>query len=72
MAMITSANNSSWPLDTEIQGLDAAGLPATSIVRMKLFTLDERLIIRQAGRLEQDDRRRMISALRALMAAIIQ
>ncbi|WP_280550119.1 MULTISPECIES: type II toxin-antitoxin system PemK/MazF family toxin [unclassified Halomonas] len=72
MAMITSANNSAWPLDTEIQGLDAAGLPATSIVRMKLFTLDERLIIRQAGRLEQDDRRRVISALRALMPAIIQ
>ncbi|MBS9403517.1 type II toxin-antitoxin system PemK/MazF family toxin [Halomonas sp. TRM85114] len=72
LAMITSARNSTWPLDTEIQDLDAAGLPATSIVRMKLFTLDERLIIRQAGRLEQDDRRRVIRALTALMPAIVQ
>ncbi|TDN98194.1 MULTISPECIES: type II toxin-antitoxin system PemK/MazF family toxin [Halomonas] len=72
MAMITSANNSACPLDTDIQGLNAAGLPAPSIVRMKLFTVDKRLIIRQAGRLEQDDRRRVISALRALIPAIIK
>ncbi|SFU77504.1 type II toxin-antitoxin system PemK/MazF family toxin [Halomonas korlensis] len=72
LAMITSARNSTWPLDTEIQDLDAAGLPASSIVRMKLFTLDARLIIRQAGRLEQDDRHRVIRALKALMPAIDQ
>lgn len=64
MAMITSANNSDWPLDTEIRDLDAAGLPAPSIVRMKLFTLDERLVIRQAGHLATADRQRTVAALK--------
>ena len=56
LAMITSANNSHWPLDIEISDLDSAGLPSQSIVRMKLFTLDHRLIVRKAGTLSEDDR----------------
>lgn len=71
LAMITSARNSAWPLDTEIQDLDSAGLPSTSIVRMKLFTLDERLIIRQAGHLGGDDRSRVTRSLQALMLSEI-
>lgn len=67
LAMITSARNSAWPLDTEIQDLDSAGLPSTSIVRMKLFTLDERLIIRQAGHLGCGDQARVGRTLQALM-----
>ena len=46
LAMITSAANSSWPLDVEISDLDSAGLTSASIVRMKLFTLDHQLILR--------------------------
>jgi mRNA interferase MazF len=38
MAMITSSRNRAWPLDVEITNLASAGLPAPSIVRMKLFT----------------------------------
>lgn len=45
LAMITSARHSTWPLDTPITDLGAAGLPVPSIVRMKVFTLDHRLII---------------------------
>ena len=56
LAMITSADHSDWPLDVEIAELDAAGLTSASVVRMKLFTLDNRLIIRQAGRLSSADR----------------
>jgi len=56
LAMITSAKNSDWPLDVEISDLDTAGLTSASIVRMKLFTLDDRLIIRQAGVLSKQDR----------------
>lgn len=37
LAMITSAKNPPWPLDVEISDLKAAGLPAPSKVRMKLF-----------------------------------
>lgn len=67
MAMITSANNSNWPLDTEIHYLDSAGLPAPSIVRMKLFTLDEKLILRKAGRLASPDQANTMKALHLLL-----
>lgn len=66
MAMITSARNSDWPLDIEIQDLDSAGLPASSIIRMKLFTLDEHLIIRKAGSLARPDQTRAAEALHQL------
>jgi len=56
MAMITSADNAAWPLDIELQDLKAAGLPARSVVRMKLFTLDHRLVLRKAGTLGAKDR----------------
>jgi mRNA interferase MazF len=68
MAMITSAKNDPWPLDTEIQELPAAGLTAPSRVRMKLFTLDHRFIDRTIGRLSNADRIRVIRALRRLLA----
>jgi len=55
LAMITSAANPPWPLDVAIDDLDAAGLPAPSVVRMKLFTLDFRLILRTAGHLAPAD-----------------
>ena len=67
MAMITSAKNSDWPLDFEIQDLDAAGLPSASIVRMKLFTLDEQLIIRKAGTLGEIDQIKATEVLRQLL-----
>lgn len=55
MAMITSAKNSNWPLDMAITNLDDAGLSSASIIRMKLFTLDNRLIVRKAGTLSKQD-----------------
>jgi mRNA interferase MazF len=56
LAMITSAKKSEWPLDTPIQDLACAGLSSTSVVRMKLFTLDNQLVIRKAGLLSERDR----------------
>ena len=67
LAMITSAKNSDWPLDVEIEDLDAAGLPSASIVRMKLFTLDDQLVIRKAGALAQKDRKVVSQALHKLL-----
>lgn len=66
MAMITSAQNDPWPLDVEITDLSSAGLPAPSVVRMKLFTLDHRLIISKAGVLLEKDRERVAEVLAAL------
>jgi mRNA interferase MazF len=38
----SSTTHPDWPLDIEVRDRDAAGLPSASIVRMKLFTLDDR------------------------------
>lgn len=68
MAMITSAKNRRWPLDVPITDLERAGLPAPSVVRMKFFTLDERLVIRKAGTLAQQDRTELNTNMRRLFA----
>ncbi|WP_221901377.1 type II toxin-antitoxin system PemK/MazF family toxin [Bathymodiolus platifrons methanotrophic gill symbiont] len=51
MAMITSAKQSDWPLDTVITDINAAGLPVASLIRLKLFTLDHRLVRGVLGKL---------------------
>ena len=51
MVMITSAKHSIWPLDIDISEYEKAGLPNPSIIRMKFFTLDNRLIIEKIGKL---------------------
>jgi len=56
MAMITSAKQSDWPLDTIITDLSSAGLPAPSLIRLKLFTLDHRLIRGALGELTTEDK----------------
>lgn len=55
MAMVTSADNAPWPLDTLVSDLAAAGLPSASVIRMKLFTLDHRFILRKVGQLAESD-----------------
>lgn len=55
LVMITSAMND-WPLDCLIKDMQAAGLPAPSRIRFKLFTLDNRLIRGKIGALSADDR----------------
>jgi mRNA interferase MazF len=55
MAMITSQGNAPWPLDCQISDLTTAGLPAPSLVRFKLFTLDHRLVRGELGRLAPTD-----------------
>jgi len=67
MAMITSAANPPWPLDCPIEDLKAAGLPAPSKVRFKLFTLDHRLVRGQLGRLSPDDEVRVRQGLAKLL-----
>ncbi len=68
MAMITSAGNASWPLDVAISDGSAAGLTAASLVRMKLFTLDNRFILRRAGQLASSDRKAVEASLKRLLA----
>ena len=54
LAMITSAGGE-WPSDVAIQGWREAGLSVPCKVRLKLFTLDDALILRKAGALPERD-----------------
>ncbi len=67
LAMITSLNNPDWPLDTPIGSVKKAGLPAPSKVRMKLFTLDSRLIIKKIGGLSAKDQKAVKDNLQKLL-----
>ena len=67
MAMITSAANPPWPLDRPVTDLSAAGLPAPSKVRFKLFTLDHRLVRGELGGLSPQDRLHVEAALAILL-----
>ena len=55
MLMITSAKHSNWCGDWKIKNLEISGLPAPSIVRQKIFTLDLRLVIKKIGCLASED-----------------
>jgi mRNA interferase MazF len=68
MAMITSATHARWPLDVVLTDRETAGLPAPSLARMKLFTLDDRLVLRQLGILSQNDRAAVAHALSRLLS----
>lgn len=55
-AMITSEKNSPWPLDIVINDLKSTGLPVPSRVRMKIFTIDTKLIEKKIGTLKNKDK----------------
>ena len=55
LAMITTMAHQPWPGDTELADLRAAGLHVPCLVRLKLFTLDNRLLARKVGRLGEED-----------------
>lgn len=67
LAMITSADQSGWVGDLPIKDLKPTGLSQPCLVRMKLFTLDQRLIVRVAGYLSQSDRKRLKESWAALL-----
>ena len=70
LAMITSAHHAPWPLDYKIKDLAAAGLPAPSVTRCKLFTLDARLIRGVLGRLAPADQQNMNKVLQSLWGSV--
>lgn len=68
LAMITSQKNTPWPLDCSIKNKKASGLSAPSVVRMKLFTLDNRFILRKIGHLSKTDQNRVKQSLSRLFS----
>lgn len=67
-AMVTTATRSSWKSDVQLKDWERAGLPKPSFVRMKLFTLDRRILIRRLGKLSKEDRARVRESLSGVMA----
>jgi mRNA interferase MazF len=68
LAMITTAPAGEWASDVRIADLEAAGLPAPCVIRFKLFTLDNRLLVRRAGKLSERDR---VAARRSLKKVLV-
>jgi mRNA interferase MazF len=66
-AMITTATRSNWPSDIAIVDLAAAGLLRPCVVRWKLFTLPNVIILRRAGALAESDRDNVLTAARAIL-----
>ncbi len=69
LAMITTATHRPWPGDTPITDHDSAGLENPCIVRLKLFTLDNRLLLRRVGQLGKHDRSSTTAALRRFLVS---
>lgn len=70
LAMITSASHQVWPGDTRIGDLKIVGLKTPSLVRLKLFTLDNRLIARRIGTLASPDQTSVATRLRAFLPVL--
>ena len=69
-AMVTGARKSSWPLDTAVEDIDAAGVRGPCVVRMKLVTLDQRVIGARCGRLAKGDLDRVTANVLAVAGAL--
>jgi len=67
LAMITTAAHHPWPGDVLLTDLTAAGLHAPCLVRLKLFTLDNRLIVKKIGRLLAADRQQVTGQLQTYL-----
>jgi len=66
-AMITTASRTTWPSDVAIADLKSAGLPRPCVVRFKLFTLPNAVILRKAGALAVPDRELVFATERTIM-----
>jgi mRNA interferase MazF len=67
LAMITTAGHHPWPGDVRLTDMPAAGLKAPCLVRVKLFTLDNRLIVKKIGRLGGADQQRVSAQLQTFL-----
>lgn len=67
-AMITTTKHRKWQGDTEITDLGAVGLSTPSLVRFKIFTLDNRMVAYQIGSLSDRDKQRVQTRLTRIWA----
>lgn len=55
LAMITTATDNVWPSDISLTNWQEAGLKVACHFRLKLFTLDQRLVLKAIGHLSSKD-----------------
>ena len=67
LAMITTKHHPSWPGDSQIRDYKNAGLKVPCLVRFKLFTLDNLMILRKIGHLTHNDANQIRSQLRSYL-----
>lgn len=70
LVMITSAENSTWKSDVAIEKYSEAGLRKPCVVRFKVFSIDSSLILGRVGVLQEEDRKRVKPALRAILGTL--
>jgi mRNA interferase MazF len=64
LAMVTTSGHRSWPGDVALSDHEAAGLQVRCIVRLKLFTVDNRLLVKRIGCLPNNDQKKISSQLK--------
>jgi mRNA interferase MazF len=64
LAMITTATDNVWPSDVSLSGWQKAGLKVACRFRLKLFTLDQNLVVKAIGHLSSKD----IKSVQAVLA----
>lgn len=67
LAMITTSGHRSWPGDVLLSDYKIAGLHAPCLARLKIFTLDNRLILKGIGHLSPSDRKEFEVQLRTYL-----
>lgn len=67
LCMITTKADPPWPADRRVSDLAAAGLHVSCNVRLKLFTLDNRLIEKKLGRIGKGDREAVGDSMRCVL-----
>ena len=67
LAMVTTSSHRSWPGDVVLSDYKAAGLRMRCIARLKLFTLDNRLVVKRIGSLPANDQKKISSQLKTYL-----
>lgn len=68
LLMITTASNINWTNDVKITELETTGLDTASVIRMKMFTIDNRIIKKKIGALGLRDRKALSKAVSSTLA----
>ena len=67
LAIITTATDNVWPSDVSLTDWQDAGLKVPCHIRLKLFTLDQNLVVKTIGHLSSQD----VQSVQAVLAEYV-